>query len=49
MSNDNDKDTSKQGASEASNVLRDGRTADKSKSAAGSALSQAQSDDNNRQ
>lgn len=35
------KQTSKQAATAASKVLRDGRTADDSKSAAGSALSQA--------
>lgn len=35
-----DKKTSDHAASSASNVLRDGRTADDSKSAAGSALSQ---------
>ena len=35
------KHTGKEAASDASDVLRDGRTADDSKSAAGSALSQA--------
>ncbi|GAC1331134.1 MAG: hypothetical protein NVSMB22_23210 [Chloroflexota bacterium] len=36
-----DKHTSKQAASDASDVLRDGRTSDDSKAAAASALSQA--------
>jgi hypothetical protein len=40
MAND-EKSTSPRAAEAASDVLRDGRTADKSKSAAGSALSQA--------
>lgn len=35
------KNTSKKAASDSSNVLKDGRTGDDSKSAAGSALSQA--------
>ena len=39
-----DKHTGKKAASDASDVLKDGRTADDSKTAAGSALSQADKD-----
>jgi hypothetical protein len=43
----NDKETSPEAASDASDVLRDDRTGDKSKTAAGSALSQAEGNENN--
>ncbi len=41
----NTKQTSKTVASKASNILRDGRYSDKSKSVAGSALSQTKTSD----
>jgi hypothetical protein len=43
----NDKETSPEAASDSSDVLRDDRTGDKSKTAAGSALSQAEGNENN--
>ncbi len=43
----NDKETSPEVASKSSDVLRDDRTGDKSKSAAGSAMSQAEGNENN--
>ena len=43
----NDKETSPEVASKASDVLRDDRTGDKSKSAAGSAMSQAEGNKDN--
>ena len=43
----NDKETSPEVASKASDVMQDERTGDKSKSAAGSALSNAEGNENN--
>ena len=43
----NDKETSPEVASKSSDVLQDDRTGDKSKSAAGSALSQAEGNKDN--
>ena len=43
----NDKETSPEVASKASDVMQDDRTGDKSKSAAASALSQAEGNENN--
>ena len=43
----NEKETSPKAASDSSDVLRDDRTGPKSKTAAGSALSQAEGNENN--